>query len=221
VGHLLLVEDDHDIAASLTAALQRDGHSTERVATGTGALKRADGGGIDLIVLDLGLPDLDGLEVCRELRRMGSVVPIIVLTGRQEEIDLVVGLDAGADDYMAKPFRLAELQARVRALLRRGHRRTADIRGVRLDEAARRVWVDDTEVELSPKEFDLLSLLMHNAGTVVSREDIMSRVWDANYFGSTKTLDMHMSSLRRKLGDDPVRPRYVTTVRGVGFRFDC
>jgi DNA-binding response OmpR family regulator len=144
-----------------------------------------------------------------------------VLTGRVDEVDTVLGLDAGADDYVAKPFRLAEVLARVRAMLRRGaDGRRSEVNGVRVDEAARRAWVAGTELDLTPKEFDLLALLLSQAGTVVTRERIMEEVWDEHWFGSTKTLDMHVSWLRRKLGDDPSRPRYISTVRGVGFRFE-
>ncbi len=150
-----------------------------------------------------------------------------MLTARTTEADVVVGLDAGADDYVTKPFRLAELLARLRALLRRaGEARGAEEAGtlsaqdVRVDRAARRAWRGDEELELSAKEFDLLALLVGSAGTVLTRERIMEQVWDTNWFGSTKTLDMHVSWLRRKLGDDASAPRYVTTVRGVGFRFE-
>jgi DNA-binding response OmpR family regulator len=133
----------------------------------------------------------------------------------------VLGLDAGADDYVAKPFRLAELLARVRAMLRRGaEARPSEVNGVRVDEAARRAWLGEVELELTPKEFDLLALLLRQAGSVVTRERIMEEVWDEHWFGSTKTLDMHVSWLRRKLGDDPARPRFISTVRGVGFRFE-
>lgn len=178
------------------------------------------------MVLDLGLPDVDGVEVCRRLRSSAPSVPVLILTARASEADVVVGLDAGADDYVTKPFRLAELLARLRALLRRAGARAAEEAGpvaaqdVRLDPASRRAWVGDRELELAPKEFDLLHLLVAHAGTVLSRERIMEEVWDTNWFGSTKTLDMHVSWLRRKLGDDAADPRYLTTVRGVGFRFE-
>jgi DNA-binding response OmpR family regulator len=228
-AHLLLVEDDDGIARALVAALESDGHRVTRVATGRDALVAART--VDAVLLDLGLPDIDGVEVCRRLRReLGDDLPILVLTARDAETDVVVGLDAGADDYVTKPFRLAELQARLRALLRRsaagrppgpaggaGELVAGDLR---LDAAARRVWRDGREVELTAKEFDLLALLMARAGTVVTRDELAREVWDTRWLGGSKTIDVHVSSLRRKLGDDPTTPRYVTTVRGVGLRFE-
>jgi DNA-binding response OmpR family regulator len=226
---ILLVEDDDGIAAPLAAALRSDGHDVVRVATGAEALMRArDGAGV--ILLDLGLPDLDGVEVCRRLRELVPDAPILMLTARASEADVVVGLDAGADDYVTKPFRLAELLARLRALLRRtagtatdvGDQRpaTAEAQDVRVDLEAHRAWLGDRELELAPKEFELLAVLVANAGAVVTRDRLMEEVWDTNWYGSTKTLDMHVSWLRRKLGDNASSPRYVTTVRGVGFRFE-
>jgi DNA-binding response OmpR family regulator len=148
-------------------------------------------------------------------------VPILMLTAQSEELDVVAGLDAGADDYVAKPFRLSELLARVRSLLRRTAPAELSAQAIRVDAAARRAWHGDEELELSPKEFDLLALLVAEAGRVVTRTRIMSEVWDENWFGSTKTLDMHISWLRRKLGDDAASPKLLTTVRGVGFRFEA
>jgi len=221
MSRVLLVEDDVDIARGLASAISSDGHEVVVAPNGASGLERAGRGDVDLILLDLGLPDVDGLDVCRRLRAAGSDVPILVLTGRAEEIDTVLGLDAGADDYVAKPFRLAELLARVRAMLRRrADDRPSEVNGVRVDEAARRAWLGDRELELTPKEFDLLALLLRRAGSVVTRERIMEQVWDEHWFGSTKTLDMHVSWLRRKLGDDPSSPKYISTVRGVGFRFE-
>jgi DNA-binding response OmpR family regulator len=225
-GPVLLVEDDDGIATPLSAALRSDGHEVIRVATGGDAL-RAAAQGVSAVVLDLGLPDIDGVEVCRRLRDISPGTPVLMLTARTSEADVVVGLDAGADDYVTKPFRLAELLARLRALLRRasvvepakGAHRVVSAQDVRVDLDARRAWVDEREMELTPKEFDLLALLVEEAGSVVSRERIMRDVWDTNWFGSTKTLDMHVSWLRRKLGDDANAPRYLTTIRGVGFRF--
>jgi len=217
---LLLAEDDVAISEPLARALRREGYAVEVRADGVQALERARQGGIDLVVLDIGLPGLDGLEVCRRLRGDGQVIPVLVLTARADEVDTVVGLDAGADDYVTKPFRLAELLARVRALLRRGASDTQLVQGVRVDPDARRAWRGDTEIELTSKEFDLLALLVAEAGKVVTREQIMRQVWDSKWWGSTKTLDMHVSWLRRKLGDDAHNPRYITTVRGVGFRFE-
>ena len=221
MAHLLLVEDDDAISEPLARALGRDGHDVESVASGEAALECFERGGIDLVVLDVGLPGIDGVEVCRRIRRTDAAVPVVMLTARAEELDAVLGLDAGADDYVTKPFRLAELLARVRANLRRAPDGDQLVEGaVRVEVAARRVWVDGEEAALSPKEFDLLALLMRNAGTVVTRERIMDEVWDEHWFGSTKTLDVHVSWLRRKLGDDPAEPRFITTVRGVGFRFE-
>jgi DNA-binding response OmpR family regulator len=217
---VLLAEDDPSISDPLARALRREGYDVDVSADGPGTLGRALSGGIDLIVLDLGLPELDGLEVCRRLRSEGRATPVLVLTARADEVDTVIGLDAGADDYVTKPFRLAELLARVRALLRRGSAETQVVQGVRIDPEARRAWSDDTELELTTKEFDLLWALIKDAGKVVTREQLMRDVWGAKWWASTKTLDMHVSWLRRKLGDDAHSSRYITTVRGVGFRFE-
>jgi DNA-binding response OmpR family regulator len=228
-GHrILLVEDDDGIAAPLRAALQGAGYDVVRVATGRDALGALDAT-TDAVVLDLGLPDLDGIEVCRRLHDARPGVPVLVLTARASEADVVVGLDAGADDYVTKPFRLAELLARLRALLRRAGLETAEPTGehevlaaqdVRVDLDARRAWRGDEELDLAPKEFDLLATLVRRAGRVVTREELMREVWDTTWMGSTKTVDMHTSWLRRKLGDDAAKPRYITTVRGVGLRFE-
>ena len=175
-------------------------------------------------MLDLALPDGDGRDVCRELRRR-SDVPIVMLTARGTETDKIVGLELGADDYVVKPFSAAEVISRIRAVLRRtGSRESPSMErlkvgDVELDPAARVARRDGTELDLSRKEFDLLTELMRHAGRVVTREDLMARVWDVNWFGSTKTLDVHIGWLRRKLGEDPNRPAYIETVRGVGFRF--
>jgi DNA-binding response OmpR family regulator len=217
---VLLAEDDPAISEPLARALRREGYDVGVAADGPGTLEAARGGGIDLIVLDIGLPRIDGLEVCRRIRSAGQSVPVLILTARADEVDTVIGLDAGADDYVTKPFRLAELLARVRALLRRGASETQVVQGVRIDTDARRAWLGDAEIELTSKEFDLLALLVSEAGKVVTREQIMRQVWDSKWWGSTKTLDMHVSWLRRKLGDDAHNPQYITTVRGVGFRFE-
>jgi DNA-binding response OmpR family regulator len=217
---VLLAEDDPAISEPLARALRREGYEVGVSADGPATLEAARGGGIDLLVLDIGLPRLDGLEVCRRIRSNGQAIPVLILTARADEVDTVIGLDAGADDYVTKPFRLAELLARVRALLRRGASETHVVQGVRIDTDARRSWLGDTEMDLTSKEFDLLSLLVTEAGKVVTREQIMRQVWDSKWWGSTKTLDMHVSWLRRKLGDDAHSPRFITTVRGVGFRFE-
>jgi DNA-binding response OmpR family regulator len=221
MAQLLLVEDDPSISEPLTRALARDGYEVRATASGEEAVAIATAGGIDLVLLDLTLPDLDGLEVCRRIRAIDEALPIVMLTARAEEIDLVVGFDAGADDYVAKPFSLAELLARVRARLRLSAPASRlAVQGVRVDLDAHRAFLHDRELELTPKEFDLLALLVADAGRVVPRQRIMRDVWDEHWYGSTRTLDVHLSALRRKLGDDPSSPRLITTVRGVGFRFE-
>lgn len=219
---VLLAEDDTAIADPLTRALRREGYEVEAFADGKDALDALMASSPDLVVLDLGLPTMDGLEVCRRLRATGSSVPVLILTARGDEVDTVVGLDAGADDYVTKPFRLAELMARVRALLRRTQPEAAvDESVLRIDSEARRAWFHGGELALTVKEFEVLSVLVRECGRVVSRDRLMAEVWDTEWFGSTKTLDMHISVLRKKLGDDASNPRYITTVRGVGFRFDA
>lgn len=228
---VLLAEDDEAIAGPLSRALHREGYQVRTVTGGTEALAVASAGGPDLLVLDLGLPELDGLEVCRRLRAAGSGIPVLMLTARTDEVDFVVGLDAGADDYVAKPFRLAELLARIRALLRRRVPETYEAGGVRMDLAARLVTVDGAEITLANKEFELLRVLMARAGQVVTREEILTEVWNDLERRNSKTLDMHMSWLRRKLGEGPSASHTaasagsssehrIATVRGVGFRFN-
>ena len=213
---VLLAEDDTAIAEPLSRALQREGHRVVRVGDGPAALHRADDGEVDLLVLDLGLPEMDGLDVCRRLRRTRPDLPVLMLTARADEVDFVVGLDAGADDYVAKPFRLAELLARVRALLRRSVPDVLEAAGVRMELSARRVLVEGEEVTLANKEFELLRVLLHRAGQVVSREEILREVWNVPELKTSKTLDMHMSWLRRKIGS-----ARIVTIRGVGFRFNA
>ena len=212
---VLVVEDDDSIAVPLVKGLAREGFVVERVATGSAALAAAPA---DMVLLDLGLPDIDGYEVCRRLRA-ASDVPIIVVTARGEEVDRVIGLELGADDYLVKPFGLRELVARIRAVARRSESRAAvpDARrvgAVELDIRTRRVSVEGDEVDLTRKEFDLLALLMEEPGAIRTRDEIMETVWDAHWYGPTKTLDVHIAALRRKLGD----PTLIETVRGVGFR---
>jgi two-component system, OmpR family, response regulator RegX3 len=219
---ILLVEDEASIAVPFGDALVREGFDPVVAGTGAEALRLARETSPDLVLLDLGLPDADGRDVCRALRRESSV-PIVMVTARGTETDRIVGLELGADDYVVKPFSAAEVAARIRAVLRRaGARQDGDgrihTRGLEIDPKARRVFLDGREVELTRKEFDLLARLARDLGEVVTREDLMSDVWDVNWFGSTKTLDVHIAWLRGKLGDDPADPRFVHTVRGVGFR---
>jgi len=221
---ILLVEDEPAIAEPLAETLTREGFHLEVAGTAAGAVEAAGRVRPDLILLDLMLPDGSGFDVCREVRR-DSQVPIIMLTARGAEADRVAGLELGADDYIVKPFSAREVVARVRAVLRRS-RPAADSGGepiaigdIRLDPARHEASLDGEPLELSRKEFDLLRVLMEGAGSVITREALLEDVWDMNWFGSTKTLDVHISGLRRKLGDDSKDPRYIHTVRGVGFRF--
>jgi len=224
-GRILVVEDEESISVPFAEALRRAGFEALVTGTAAGALRLAEQSEPDLVMLDLALPDGDGRDVCRELRRR-SDVPIVMLTARGAEMDKIVGLELGADDYVVKPFSAAEVISRIRAVLRRsagrdGDAGTAPIRvgELELDPAARIARLGGEQLDLSRKEFDLLAELMRHAGHVVKREDLMSRVWDVNWFGSTKTLDVHVGWLRRKLGDDPNDPAFIETVRGVGFRF--
>jgi two-component system response regulator RegX3 len=224
---ILMVEDEESITVPLAEALAREGFDTEVAGTVAEALELAGRVQPDLVLLDLMLPDGSGYDVCRQLRSE-SDVPIIILTAGGEETDRVVGLELGADDYVVKPFSAREVVARIRAVLRRagdGARESAETGGgpmevgdLRLDPGRRAATLAGEELELTRREFELLELLMREAGNVVSRERLIDEVWDVNWFGSTKTLDVHVSSLRRKLGDDSADPRYVHTVRGVGFR---
>lgn len=212
---LLLVEDDDSIAEPLADGLRREGFEVVRARTGAEALAAAEP---DLVLLDLRLPDIDGFSVCRELRAR-SEVPIIVVSARGEEVDRVVGLELGADDYVVKPFGLRELVARIRAVQRRsgGRQEAANeiVAGsVRIDLRAHRVTVNGSEVRLTGKEFELLTVLAQDAGAVVDRERILREVWHTTWYGSSKTVDVHVAALRRKLGD----PNLIETVRGIGLR---
>jgi DNA-binding response OmpR family regulator len=224
-GRILIVEDEESISQPFAEALRRAGFEALVTGTAAGAIELAGSEEPDLVMLDLALPDGDGRDVCRELRRR-SDVPIVMLTARGTEMDKIVGLELGADDYVVKPFSAAEVISRIRAVLRRSAPRENGaaakperVGEVEVDPAARIARFRGEELELSRKEFDLLAALMRSAGRVVTREDLMADVWDTNWFGSTKTLDVHIGWLRRKLDDDPADPTYIETVRGVGFRF--
>jgi two-component system response regulator RegX3 len=216
--HILLVEDEDAIAEPLAEGLRREGYEVERASTAAEALAAV---AADLVLLDLRLPDGDGLDVCRHLRAR-SDVPIIVVTARGEEADRVVGLELGADDYVVKPFGLRELIARIRAVTRRasargGAHEVLRAGGLELDERSRRVTLDGREIDLTPKEFDVLASLARDPGAVVTRRRLLEEVWETTWYGSTKTIDVHVAALRRKLGE----PGLVETVRGVGFRLNA
>jgi DNA-binding response OmpR family regulator len=223
---VLFVEDEPSIYEPFSKALAREGFEPVVARTAAQALELAGDGDFAIVLLDLMLPDGDGRDVCRELRRRSSV-PILMLTARGTEADRIVGLELGADDYVVKPFSGPEVIARIRAILRRTAAPPVEeepppvvaIGELAVDVAARRARLAGEELSLSRKEFDLLAELVRNAGRVVTREQLMDRVWDENWFGPTKTLDVHVRWLRQKLGDDPSAPRYLHTVRGVGFRF--
>lgn len=215
---VLVVEDDQAIASSLVLGLQSAGMTVSHVATGAQAIAASD---YDVLLLDIGLPDIDGFEVCRRVR-LTSRVPIIMLTARADEIDRVFGLETGADDYVAKPFGLRELVARIRAVTRRVATQDApkpsqlEIGDLTIDSSTRRVTVAGVEIDLTTKEFDLLEYLTKEPGVVHRRTDILETVWDIDWYGPTKTLDAHIAALRKKLG----HPEWISAVRGVGFRFE-
>jgi DNA-binding response OmpR family regulator len=211
---VLLVEDDEAISAPLVRGLRREGYDLTLATAGDSGLEAGLDPAISLVILDIGLPRIDGLEVCRRLRAARPRLQILMLTALSEEVHAVDGLDAGADDYIAKPFRLAELLARVRAAARRANPSDVEAAGVRVDTAARRAFVDETELALSPKEFDLLNLLVQDAGKLVTRQQLLREVWQLPWHGSSRTLDQHISWLRAKIGPD-----LITTVRGKGYRF--
>jgi len=228
MARVLVVEDEEDIAFPLVRTLEREGYDVAWVQSGESALERMQAESSDVVILDLGLPDMDGLEVCKRARAAGYEGAIMIVTARAGELDRVVGLDYGADDYLAKPFGLAELQARVRALLRRTHAAAGGAEdtapepaenALRIDVAARRVYVGSDEVALTGKEFEVLNILAANRDKVVSRGRLMADVWDENWYGSTKTLDVTIGRLRQKLESVGVTER-VVAVRGVGFRLE-
>jgi DNA-binding response OmpR family regulator len=215
---ILIVEDDEAIAGGLVRVLAGQGYAVRRLALGSGAVSAA-GPSVGLVVLDLGLPDVDGLDVCRRLRAARPDLAILILTARDLELDIVAGLDAGADDYLVKPFRLSELLARIRSHLRRTA--APDVAEplllgpLRIDRTARRAWLGDDELVLRPKEFDLLTLFAAHPGEALTRGRIMEAIWETSWLGSTKTLDTHVLGLRKKLG-----PEAIATLRGVGYRFE-
>jgi len=226
---VLVVEDDELIASSLVRALRSKGYEAVSRPTVAGSIAAINDAVPDLVLLDLGLPDGDGEEICRVLARHHPDVPVIVLTARREEADVVLGLEMGAVDYVVKPFRLAELLARVAAQLRSAATRAAHggrrdretvVGDVRIDRASRRVHVGIDEIALRPKEFDVLERLARDAGAVVTREQLIDDVWDENWWGSTKTLDVHINAVRRKLGEQPGGRSRIATIRGVGYRLD-
>ena len=222
---VLVVEDEEDIAVPLMRTLEREGYEVNRVSAGAEAVSFAVGEGPAVVILDLGLPDMDGIDVCRQMRAGGFLGGIIMVTARAGELDRVVGLDVGADDYLAKPFGLAELLARVRALLRRSGAPAPDdttvtmSSGLKIDAASRRVHLGDREIALTAKEFDVLAVLATNHDKVVARETLMNEVWDQNWYGSTKTLDVTIGRLRSKL-EAAAAGEKVVAIRGVGFRLE-
>ncbi|MCP9276457.1 response regulator transcription factor [Mycolicibacterium arenosum] len=232
MAHLLVVEDDDTIGTQLTDGLATHGHRVTWARTGAGALRESKSHDFELVLLDLGLPDLDGVHVCRELRAAQPGAVVVILTARDAEIDVVVGLDAGADDYLTKPFRFAELLARIRAHLRRGSvSATAEsaiaIGELVIDTGSRVATFNGHRLKLRSREYDLLARLVADADTAVSRTDLMADVWDEHWYGSTKTLDVHVGILRRKLADaadqyssDPSATPTITTLRGFGYRLD-
>jgi DNA-binding response OmpR family regulator len=226
VARILVVEDDETIGDALNTSLRAHGYDVRWERTGHGAIEAATVP-VDLVLLDLGLPDLDGVEVCRRLRTLLAAAVIVMLTARTDEMDVVVSLEAGADDYLTKPFRFGELLARIRAHLRRQavvphNQEQLTVGSLAVDVAARRVTVAGIEVPLRTKEFDLLARLAGDAGNAVSRETLMAEVWDAHWYGSTKTLDVHVAALRRKLAAaaGPHIPPPITTLRGHGYRME-
>ncbi len=222
---ILLVEDDATLAETLRYNFEREGYAVVHAGDGVTALDRARRDRPDLVVLDVMLPRLDGFSLCRILRQEGDT-PILMLTARRDEIDRIAGLELGADDYVAKPFSLGELLARVRAILRRTDRQTAinrevlDAGDVRIDTGSRRVWCDGREISLSQKEFDLLTCLVRHRGMALSRDVLLERVWGYDFLGDSRTVDVHIRWLREKVETEPSRPVYIQTVRGIGYRFE-
>jgi two-component system response regulator RegX3 len=223
---VLVVEDEESFSDALSYVLRKEGFEVSVAPTGTAALTEFDRGGADIVLLDLMLPEMSGTEVCRQLRQKSNV-PIIMVTARASEIDKVVGLEIGADDYVTKPYSPRELVARIRAVLRRQSADTAELSAptlaagpVRMDVERHVVTVDGDAVQLPLKEFELLELLLRNAGRVLTRGQLIDRVWGADYVGDTKTLDVHVKRLRSKIEPEPSTPRFIVTVRGLGYKFE-
>jgi DNA-binding response OmpR family regulator len=222
---ILLVEDEPTLSETLRYNLEREGYTVLSAADGVHGLELARREQPDLLILDIMLPRLDGFSVCRILRQE-SDVPILMLTARQDEVDRIAGLELGADDYVAKPFSLGELLARVRAIMRRtdrqpsGSREVLDAGTLRVDTGSRRAWRAGAELTLSQKEFDLLTCLIRNRGMALSRDVLLERVWGYDFLGDSRTVDVHIRWLREKVETDPGRPIYIQTVRGVGYRFE-
>jgi two-component system response regulator RegX3 len=224
VTRVLVVEDEPSYRETLAFMLGREGFEVVEAADGTEGLAAYDRSGADIVLLDLMMPGLPGTEVCRQLRQRGPV-PVIMLTARDSEIDKVVGLELGADDYVTKPFSHRELVARIRAVLRRGQDvelvpDVVEAGGVRMDVERHEVAVDGQPVRLALKEFELLEMLLRNAGRVMTRGQLIDRIWGADYVGDTKTLDVHVKRLRAKLETDPGNPEHLLTVRGLGYKFE-
>ncbi len=223
---ILIVEDEPSLSEPLAFLLRREGYDTAVSGDGRAALAEFDRSGADLVLLDLMLPGLSGTEVCRELRTR-STVPIIMLTAKDSEVDIVVGLELGADDYVTKPYSSRELLARIRAVLRRriesldSNDAVLESGPVRMDVERHSVSVDGSEVSMPLKEFELLEFLLRNAGRVLTRGQLIDRIWGSDYFGDTKTLDVHIKRIRSKIESDPSQPTMLVTVRGLGYRFEA
>jgi two-component system response regulator RegX3 len=226
VSELLLVEDDETLREALSFLLGREGYHVTQAADGPSALAAFELREMDLVLLDLMIPDIPGTEVCRRIRLL-SDVPIIMLTAKNDEADVVMGLELGADDYVTKPYSTPELLARIRTALRRSQGRSASLEpamlqvsGLSMDVERHRVWVDGVEVTMPLREFTLLELLLRNAGRVLTRGTLLDRIWGADFFGDTKTLDVHIRRLRGRIEEDPAAPRRLVTVRGLGYRLE-
>lgn len=221
---ILIIEDEDSYREALTFMLRKEGFDVSSASDGASGLAEYDKSGADLVLLDLMMPGIPGMEVCRQLRQRGNVA-IVMVTARDSEVDKVVGLEIGADDYVTKPFSHRELVARVRAVLRRGQEEVllpevVEVAGVRIDVERHQVSIDGKEVRFALREFELLELLMRNAGRVMTRGQLIDRIWGSDYVGDTKTLDVHIKRLRSKIEHDPSNPQRLVTVRGLGYKFE-